>query len=31
MEAELKPQVIETFDTIADTYKKLRRLAGPAG
>ncbi len=26
MEAELKPQVIETFDTIADTYKKLRRL-----
>ncbi|MBL1404658.1 MAG: RNA polymerase sigma factor RpoD [Hyphomicrobiales bacterium] len=26
MEAELKPQVLETFDTIADTYKKLRRL-----
>ncbi|MGB7286017.1 MAG: RNA polymerase sigma factor RpoD [Salaquimonas sp.] len=26
MEAELKPAVIETFDTIADTYKKLRRL-----
>ncbi|MCB1384529.1 MAG: sigma-70 family RNA polymerase sigma factor, partial [Nitratireductor sp.] len=26
MEAELKPQVIETFDLIADTYKKLRRL-----
>ncbi len=26
MEAELKPQVIETFDTIADTYKRLRRL-----
>jgi len=26
MEAELKPGVIETFDTIADTYKKLRRL-----
>ncbi len=26
MEAELKPQVLETFDTIADNYKKLRRL-----
>ena len=26
MEAELKPAVIETIDTIADTYKKLRRL-----
>ena len=26
MEAELKPEVLETFDTIADTYKKLRRL-----
>ena len=26
MEAELKPKVIETFDTIADTYKRLRRL-----
>ena len=26
MEAELKPQVLETFDRIADTYKKLRRL-----
>jgi RNA polymerase primary sigma factor len=26
MEAELKPQVMETFDKIADTYKKLRKL-----
>jgi RNA polymerase primary sigma factor len=26
IEAELKPKVIETFDTVADTYKKLRRL-----
>ena len=26
MEAELKPKVLETFDKIADTYKKLRRL-----
>jgi RNA polymerase primary sigma factor len=26
IEAELKPRVIETFDTIADTYKRLRRL-----
>ncbi|MBK8009699.1 MAG: RNA polymerase sigma factor RpoD [Rhizobiales bacterium] len=26
MEAELKPQVVETFDNIADAYKKLRRL-----
>jgi RNA polymerase primary sigma factor len=26
MEAELKPQVMETFDTIAETYKKLRKL-----
>ncbi|MTI45561.1 RNA polymerase RpoD-like sigma 70 subunit [Roseibium hamelinense] len=26
MEAELKPQVLETFDGIADNYKKLRRL-----
>ncbi|MXN63432.1 RNA polymerase sigma factor RpoD [Stappia sp. GBMRC 2046] len=26
MEAELKPQVLETFDRIADEYKKLRRL-----
>ena len=26
MEAELKPKVIETFDAIADTYKRLRRL-----
>src|SRR5262249_58996458 len=25
LEAELKPKVLETFDTIADTYKKLRR------
>ncbi|AXS42067.1 RNA polymerase sigma factor RpoD [Breoghania sp. L-A4] len=26
MEAELKPKVLETFDEIADAYKKLRRL-----
>ena len=26
IEAELKPKVIETFDNIADTYKRLRRL-----
>ena len=26
MEAELKPRVLETFDRIADAYKKLRRL-----
>jgi RNA polymerase primary sigma factor len=26
MEAELKPKVLETFDSIADDYKKLRRL-----
>ncbi len=26
MEAELKPAVVATFDTIADLYKKLRRL-----
>jgi RNA polymerase primary sigma factor len=26
MEAELRPQVMETLDTIASTYKKLRRL-----
>ncbi len=26
MEAELKPQVLSTFDTIADSYKKLRKL-----
>ncbi|MEM8812587.1 MAG: RNA polymerase sigma factor RpoD [Pseudomonadota bacterium] len=26
MEAELKPKVLETFDQIADNYKKLRRL-----
>ena len=26
MEAELKPKVLETFDLIADNYKKLRRL-----
>ena len=26
MEAELKPKVLETFDNIADSYKKLRRL-----
>jgi RNA polymerase primary sigma factor len=26
MEAELKPKVLETFDAIAENYKKLRRL-----
>lgn len=26
IEAELKPKVLETFDKIADSYKKLRRL-----
>ncbi len=26
MEAELKPQVVETFDQVANNYKKLRRL-----
>ena len=26
MEAELKPKVVETFDNIANTYKKLRKL-----
>ena len=26
IEAELKPKVIETFDTVAGTYKQLRRL-----
>ncbi|WP_210485044.1 RNA polymerase sigma factor RpoD [Microvirga antarctica] len=26
MEGELKPRVLETFDSIADNYKKLRRL-----
>jgi len=26
IEAELKPKVLETFDGIADTYKRLRRL-----
>ena len=26
MEAELKPRVLETFDRIAEAYKKLRRL-----
>jgi RNA polymerase primary sigma factor len=26
VEAELKPKVIESFDIIADTYKRLRRL-----
>jgi RNA polymerase primary sigma factor len=26
MEAELKPKVLETFDAIADNFKKLRRL-----
>lgn len=26
IEAELKPKVVETFDTIADSFKRLRRL-----
>jgi RNA polymerase primary sigma factor len=26
METEIKPKVVETFDRIADSYKKLRRL-----
>src|SRR5674476_1303726 len=26
IEAELKPEVVETFDNVADTYKRLRRL-----
>jgi hypothetical protein len=26
IEAELKPKVVETFDTVAGTYKRLRRL-----
>ena len=26
LEAELKPKVIETFDSVANTYKRLRRL-----
>src|SRR5208282_4867733 len=26
MEAELKPKVLETFDRVANAYKKLRRL-----
>ena len=26
IEAELKPKVVETFDTVADSYKRLRRL-----
>ena len=26
MEAELKPKVVETFDKVADNYKRLRRL-----
>ena len=26
IEAELKPKVLETFDTIADAFKRLRRL-----
>jgi RNA polymerase primary sigma factor len=26
IEAELKPKVIETFETVADAYKRLRRL-----
>ena len=27
-EAELKPKVMEFFDTVASTYKRLRRLQG---
>ena len=30
IEAELKPKVIKSFDTIADTYKRLRRLQDQA-
>jgi RNA polymerase primary sigma factor len=26
IEAELKPKVVETFDKIADAFKRLRRL-----
>jgi RNA polymerase primary sigma factor len=26
IEAELKPKVVEIFDNVADTYKRLRRL-----
>ena len=26
IEAELKPKVLETFDNIADAFKRLRRL-----
>src|SRR5262249_32427800 len=26
IEAELKPKVVETFDNVADSYKRLRRL-----
>src|SRR6201989_418997 len=26
IEQELKPKVVETFDNVADTYKRLRRL-----
>jgi RNA polymerase primary sigma factor len=26
MEAELKPKVVEIFDSIADNYKKLSKL-----
>jgi RNA polymerase primary sigma factor len=26
MEAELKPQVVETFDRIAEAYGKMRKL-----
>jgi RNA polymerase primary sigma factor len=28
IEAELKPKVLETFDNVADAYKRLRRLQG---
>ena len=28
IEAELKPKVLETFDNVAGSYKRLRRLAG---
>src|SRR5436190_3387917 len=28
IEAELKPKVVETFDNIAEAYKRLRRLQG---
>ena len=31
MEAELRPQVMDTFDVIAETYQETAQIAGPAG